>query len=54
MKGFVFFCFVMLIGFLVFVPWLLIVIPMIGIKTFVIVFILLIIGFFVEWQIKKK
>ncbi|UOQ50299.1 hypothetical protein MUN88_09680 [Gracilibacillus caseinilyticus] len=54
MKGFIFFCLVMIIGFFVFVPWLLIVIPMIGIKTFVIVVILLIIGFLTEYLMKKN
>ncbi len=52
MKGFIYFCFVMIIGFIILVPWLLFVVPLIGLKSFIILLFLLIIGFFAEYLCK--
>ncbi|MGP4038838.1 hypothetical protein ACTWP4_02850 [Gracilibacillus sp. D59] len=48
MKRFFHFCFIMTFGFGFFVIFLLFVVPMIGLKTFIILIILLILGFVLE------
>ncbi|MFC4386563.1 hypothetical protein ACFOZ1_01940 [Gracilibacillus marinus] len=48
------FVFIFIIGFLLFIPILLIVIPMVGLKTFFVVVGILIIGFIVELIFKKE
>ncbi|QGH36295.1 hypothetical protein GI584_20605 [Gracilibacillus salitolerans] len=52
MKSFFYFCFIMIIGFSLFVVFLLFIAPLIGLKTFVILVILLILGFFIEFICK--
>ncbi|SHM60336.1 hypothetical protein SAMN05216179_0579 [Gracilibacillus kekensis] len=48
MKAFLYFCLIMIVGFLILVPWLLFVVPLMGLKTFIILLLLIIFGFFVE------
>ncbi|SER68742.1 hypothetical protein SAMN04487944_10859 [Gracilibacillus ureilyticus] len=48
MRTFFSFFFIMVIGFLIFIPVLLLIIPFIGIKVFLIIASLFIFGFFVE------
>ncbi|WP_163539782.1 hypothetical protein [Gracilibacillus sp. YIM 98692] len=45
---FFYFVMVMLIGFFVFVPWLLFVVPLMGLRNFIILVLLLIAGFALE------
>lgn len=48
MRTYFYFIFVMVIGFLIFIPFLIYVVPLIGLRNFVIVVLLLILGFLVE------
>ncbi|WP_175495486.1 hypothetical protein [Gracilibacillus orientalis] len=48
MKKFFYFCFIMIFGFAMFVIWLLFIVPMIGLKTFIILIIVLILSFLFE------
>ncbi|WP_156809476.1 hypothetical protein [Gracilibacillus halophilus] len=48
------FFFMMIFGFIVFVPWLIFVVPMIGMKTFLILLVVVMVGFVVEGWIKMN